>query len=582
MNPLKTAILISALAGLILTSLVYFSHSNKNLLPEQDIAQAQTNANLLSEQLNSNLASLNSAIDALSFNAFWQATPVSEWSFWLSSQKPLYTAAGLSLLGVHAKSNNVMYFEKASLPGQFAEIKTPLTRMYQTESSVSLLQIFRGEPAILILTPIKNIESQVIGAIVGVKFLNSATLKSFHYLTKVKTAVVQNGKIEAVSVDNNPALQDYQLVEVTWPKSINSSLWSLVLLVSPPPTISLSNILSVIALLIAGLATFLVATQVKASQASLDILDDTLDLQLPVNEQIQRLETLSSLTKDPKLSQVTASIKQRIEQLLQQKKSLSLELRKYKESEAAAKAKVTALKQERDTAFAAPKLKSEFLSRMGDEITTPMKSVVSMLKLLSEYQFESEPRQLLNIAKRSTRTLVDNLNNILDFSKLDAGMLRLKPKSFSVRELVDELSSEISHYANDKGLSLQASTDPEVPASTTSDEARIRQILRNLLGNAVRFTKEGEVSLYADLVTKESQKFLRFTIKDSGVGIPFEAQKGLFDSLEQSTKLTNSSFAGRLRLIVSKNLAELMGGEIGVISEPGKGSQFWFTIRLDE
>ena len=110
---------------------------------------------------------------------------------------------------------------------------------------------------------------------------------------------------------------------------------------------------------------------------------------------------------------------------------------------------------------------------------------------------------------------------------------------------------------------------------------RIRQILRNLLGNAIRFTKNGDISLYADLVKVNGKQQLRFTVKDTGVGIPLEAQKGLFNSLEQSTKLTNASFAGRLRLIVSKDLSKLMGGEIGIISETGKGSQFWFTVNVD-
>jgi len=158
-------------------------------------------------------------------------------------------------------------------------------------------------------------------------------------------------------------------------------------------------------------------------------------------------------------------------------------------------------------------------------------------------------------------------------------MLRLKSNQFSVRELIDDLSSELSHFANEKELSLQASSDPEVPATIRADLYRIKQILRNLLGNAIRFTKSGEVSLYADTTMKSGKQLLRFTITDTGVGIPPEAQKGLFDSLQQTTKLSNSSFAGRLRLIVSKHLAELMGGEIGVISEMGKGSQFWFTIK---
>ena len=161
-------------------------------------------------------------------------------------------------------------------------------------------------------------------------------------------------------------------------------------------------------------------------------------------------------------------------------------------------------------------------------------------------------------------------------------MLKLKEKEFNIRELVDDLSSELSHFANEKDLSLQASSDAEVPATVLADSFRVKQILRNLLGNAIRFTRSGEVTLYADLTTHNSEKRLRFTIADTGIGMSPDAQKGIFDSLQQTTKLSNSSFAGRLRLIVSKNLADQMGGEIGVISEIGKGSQFWFTIAFKE
>jgi signal transduction histidine kinase len=217
---------------------------------------------------------------------------------------------------------------------------------------------------------------------------------------------------------------------------------------------------------------------------------------------------------------------------------------------------------------------------MGDEITTPMKTLSSMLHLLSEYNLPEEPRELLNIARRSANTLINNLNNILDFSKLDANLLKLQKSDFEIRQLFDEVTSEYTPHAESKSLKLSSYVSPEVPDAIFNDSRRVRQIIKNLLGNAIRFTKEGEVKLTCDLVMQNSVQFLRITVSDTGVGIPKEAQKGLFDSLEQKTKLTNSSFAGRLRLIVSKKLAELMGGTIGVESEPQRGSTFWFTIAI--
>jgi len=302
------------------------------------------------------------------------------------------------------------------------------------------------------------------------------------------------------------------------------------------------------------------------------------DLNLPIAEQIKRLSDAHNIETNLEVLDCVSDIRARLEQIYQEKKSLTVEVRKLQDNQESLRKEKSTIEIELDSIVAAPKLKSEFLSRMGDEITTPMKSVVSMLKLLSEYPFEPEPKQLLTIAKRSTRTLVNNLNNILDFSKLDAGMLKLKKKTFSVRQIVDDLSSELSHFANDKDLSLMASCSPDMPEAIIADEYRVKQILRNLLGNAVRFTKQGEVSVYADILENNGKNLVRFTIADTGIGISPQAQKELFDSLQQTTKLTNSSFAGRIRLIVSKQLTELMGGEIGVISEIGKGSQFWFTV----
>ncbi|WP_196140553.1 HAMP domain-containing sensor histidine kinase [Aliikangiella sp. G2MR2-5] len=580
MNPARISLLSTFLIGAFFTLLLIIGDINQVKLPEKDSSAAQESAKLLSNQLDKKLSALQKSMEALTYNAFWQSSPVAEWSYWLQSQSTLYKTAGLTKLGVHSSTNNVLYMDSPSRPGLLGELKQPIERVYQDNNTISLLQIYNDQPAIVILSPIKNIDGEIIGSLIGIKYLDTELLKSFHYMTRVAVAVTKNGVLQSTSIESSPNLASYELVEVPWPKSINSTIWKMILLVEPAAPISMMHVYLIVGAILTLILMFIIFKQVNAASKNITLLDDTLDIKLPLVEQMNRLNTLHNLAKDHVFASLIQSVKQRLEQLVQQKKALAVELRKSQESENKLKAHASSLSNERDIAVAAPKVKSEFLSRMGDEITTPMKSVVSMLKLLSEYDFDSEPKQLLNIAKRSTRTLVDNLNNILDFSKLDANMLKLAPRKFSVRELVDDLSSELSHYANEKGLSLQASSDPEIPSQVKADLTRIRQILRNLLGNAIRFTKSGEVTLYADMVEKDGENLLRFTVKDSGVGIPVDAQKGLFDSLEQQTKLTNSSFAGRLRLIVSKYLAELMGGEIGVISEQGKGSQFWFTVKI--
>lgn len=581
MNPAKNSLIAILLICGLFTALLVFNESNKNLNPENDLPAAQKNAGFLADEMEKSVGDLAASLKSLSYNTYWQSSPVTEWGFWLNSQAAIYQSAGISLLGVHAISNDVLTFEKPSRPGKFQEVELPLQRLYQNNEDVTLLQTFRDTPAIIALTVIKNIDNKVIGALIAIKYIDEALLKQFHHQSRVPVAIINNNEIKAISTASISNLSGYELVNITWPKAINSSLWKLSLVITPLNAISMSIIYAVFGSLLTLILMFIIWKQIYSAKNELRELNQNLDIQKSIDEQIIQLTSLQNMATDPAFINVIQAVRLRLEQSVQQQKTLNIQIRKLVDNEKALKRAASSLSNERDDAIAAPRLKSEFLSRMGDEITTPMKSVVSMLKLLSEYQLDAEAKQILNIAKRSTRTLVDNLNNILDFSKLDAEMLKLIPMKFSVRELIDDLSSELSHYANEKDLSLQASSDPEIPSEILADKSRIRQILRNLLGNAIRFTKSGEVSLYADLTTSDNKKLLRFTVKDTGVGIPAEAQKGLFDSLEQSSKLTNSSFAGRLRLIVSKNLAELMGGEIGVISETGSGSQFWFTVEFE-
>jgi len=581
MSPTSKSLLILLFSGALFTILLVNGHTSNQISIENDVDAAKVEAQQISIELSDRINAISDGLIGLSNNPFWQTSSVNEWSLHLSSQQNIYQTAGLSFLGIHSKTNDVLYMKKVNRPGQFFELEKPLQRLYKTKNIIRVIQTYREQPAIILLVPVKNVENELIGSLIGVKFLDVSLLKNIHYRYKAPTVLLKNGALFSLSVDTTPDPSNINLVHIKWPKETQSAVWQMALLVKNNSIFSGVFWQIIIAIIITFGAIFLIWQQLRRVQDTLLVLHNSLNLDLPIAEQINKLSNIQNLNNDAALLDCARAIRERFQQLSQQKKALTIEVRKLQEEQQRLESDKNIIQLERDSAVAAPRMKSEFLSRMGDEITTPMKSVVSMLKLLSEYPFEAEPRQLLNIAKRSTRTLVDNLNNILDFSKLDANMLKLKPKEFNVRELVDELSSELSHFANEKDLSLQASSDAAVPSTIKADVFRIRQILRNLLGNAIRFTKTGEVSLYVDISSNEQVQLLKFTIADTGIGMSPEAQKEIFDSLKQTTKLSNASFAGRLRLIVSKNLTELMGGEIGVISKIGEGSQFWFTVTYE-
>lgn len=581
MDPLRSSLLTVMLFGGLLTGLLVYNEFTQSTPPERDLSGSQENALQLSKQIDFDLNTTQKALDSLSFNTYWQSSPITEWAYWLNTQLELYQATGLSLLGVHSIKKNSLSFEKSIALNQLPNINEALKALYKKKSQITRLQLFRDIPAIIILTPIKNVKNKIIGALIGVKNLDSKTLKPFHFTMRVPIAVIRDNKVETKSIEGSVDLNNFNLVNVSLPKEINDATLKLVLLVKSPNFIPMTIVYFIFGILLTLLCAFIVWKQFNSANKIIIQLNESIEPQLSTNDKINALTFIQDEVADTNLNRLIKTIRENFEYFAKQQKSINAELTKAQQSEEHLKSTTHSLASERDSAMAAPRLRSEFLSRMGDEITTPMTSVVSMLDLLAEYQLQAEAKQILIIAMRSTQTLVDNLNNILDFSKLDANLLSLSTHQFNIYDLVDNMAIELAHDAEQKKLNLTASTDPQVPITILADEHKIKQVLRNLLGNAIRFTRQGDVSLYVDVINKNNEYLLRFTIKDSGVGIPKEAQKSLFDSLERSTKLTNASFAGRLRLIVSKHIVELMGGEIGVISDNKNGSQFWFTVKLE-
>ncbi len=230
-------------------------------------------------------------------------------------------------------------------------------------------------------------------------------------------------------------------------------------------------------------------------------------------------------------------------------------------------------------AMAASRVKSEFLANMAHEVRTPINSIIGFTDLLAEEELTDEQKKYINILQRSAANLLDLINDILDLSRIEAGRVDIEMIPCSPAKLLAEIADSMEVMAKQKALAFEVCSSPDLPASILTDPTRLRQCLTNLVSNAIKFTEDGHVHVDARLEKGGEHNWIRFDVADTGIGIEADKQEAIFEAFSQARADTTRKFGGSgLGLAITRKLAELLGGKIQFVSEPGEGSVFSLMI----